>query len=343
MRAFSAARVSRKLASSTAGECGFDAGKARETDATAFEVRIKRFRRVSGFRRNTECSARVGARMLTSHRASITRIKLVRLGIASLLFATVPACTSYYRTPGGPAPIGEMTAPTIAEKLRAQPESPIPATIALVRVQEGYYSSRSVAGVRRGGVSIVTADDLELPEDVQQIAKWPEIRAITRLTAVLVPQARSDSEPFSSMLALREGAASLHADILALYTIDTTFRVDDFSPGALGLVTLGLAPTKSAVVNSTASLAFIDVRTGFVYGTAEASARDDQAANSWTSEDAIDQCRRRVERESLVKLFAQAQSAWAEIAAARKAELSAAKPSVTTSKDAGSTIPPASE
>jgi hypothetical protein len=49
MRAFSVARVSRKLASSTAGECGFDAGKARETDATAFEVRIERFRRISGF------------------------------------------------------------------------------------------------------------------------------------------------------------------------------------------------------------------------------------------------------------------------------------------------------
>jgi hypothetical protein len=139
------------------------------------------------------------------------------------------------------------------------------------------------------------------------------------------------------MLALREGAASLHADILALYTIDTTFRVDDFSPGALGLVTLGLAPTKSAVVNSTASLAFIDVRTGFVYGTAEASARDDQAANSWTSEDAIDQCRRRVERESLVKLFAQAQSAWAEIAAARKAQIdprNAVRPSSNAAPDA---------
>ena len=34
-------------------------------------------------------------------------------------------------------------------------------------------------------------------------------------------------------------------------------RVDAVSPGALGLVTLGLAPTKSAIVNSTASLTFL--------------------------------------------------------------------------------------
>lgn len=252
-----------------------------------------------------------------------TRVLSIFLCTSFLSLGT--GCQSYYRTPGGPAPIGEMTAPSIAEKLKAAPESPMPATIALVRVQDGRYLSRSVAGVSRGGISIVTADDLELPEDVQQLAKWPEVRAITRLTAVLVPQPTAERDPYAAMLALREGAASLHADILALYTVDTTFRVDDFSPGALGLVTLGLAPTKSAVVNATASLAFLDVRTGFVYGTAEASARDDQAANSWTSEDAIDQCRRRVEREALLKLLERAGAAWAEIASTRRAQYTPAQ------------------
>jgi hypothetical protein len=260
--------------------------------------------------------------------SSIRTLPVVSLvAFLALTVILAPGCTSYYRTPGGPAPIGEMTAPTIAEKLRTRPESPMPATLALVRVQEGGYWSRSVSGVRRGGISIVSADDLERSEDAQRIALWPQVRAVTRLTALLVPQpsdASGERAPSSGMLALREGAASLHADILALYTIDTTFRVDDFSPGALGLVTLGLAPTKTAVVNTTASMAFIDVRTGYIHGTAEASARDDQAANSWTSEDAVDQCRRRVEREALSRMMIEAEKCWSGIAAARRAELEAA-------------------
>lgn len=248
------------------------------------------------------------------------------IAAVALLAALLSGCVSHYRTPGGPAPIGEMTAPSIAEKLAARPECPIPATLALVRVQDGGYWSRSVAGVRRGGVSIVSADDLELPEDAQDLAKWADVRAFVRLSAILVPSSERADGPAAAMLALREGAASLHADVLALYTIDTTFRVDDFSPGALGLLTLGLAPTKSAVVNATASMAFIDVRTGFVHGTAESSARDDQAANSWTSADAVDQCRRRVEREALVKLLDEAEKCWAAIAAARRADLAQAPP-----------------
>ena len=63
--------------------------------------------------------------------------------------------------------------------------------------------------------------------------------------------------------------------MLALLHHRHDIRVDAVSPGALGLVTLGLAPTKSAIVNSTASLTFFDVRAGFVCGTAEASVRDD--------------------------------------------------------------------
>lgn len=242
--------------------------------------------------------------------------------LASLAVAVVLAtgCQTYYRTPGGPAPIGEMTAPTIARKLQVQPEAPIPATLAFVRIQDGNYYSSSIAGVRRGGVSIVSASDLEVPADVERLQKWADVAACARLSAIIIPQAKANGSD-AAMLALREGAATLHADIIALYTIDTAFRVDDFSPGALGLVTLGLAPTKTAVVNSTASMAFVDVRTGFVYGTAEASSRDDQLANSWTDSDAVEQCRRRVEREAFTALLSEAERAWRDIASQRRAQL----------------------
>lgn len=240
---------------------------------------------------------------------------LLALRLAALAAVVLLAfgCHASYRTPGGAAPIGEMTAPSIAERLATSPEAPFPATVAFVRVQARDYWSRSTAGVARGALSIVAADDLETPDDAQDIATWPGLRAVVRLAAILVPPPRGEV-PFDALLALREGAASLHADILALYTIDTVMRVDDWSPGALGLVTLGLAPTKSAVVQSVASLAFIDVRTGFVFGTAEGSSSDSQPANAWTSGDATDQCRRRVEREALVKLLLAAREAFAGIA-----------------------------
>ena len=112
--------------------------------------------------------------------------------LASLAVAVVLAtgCQTYYRTPGAPAPIGEMTAPSIAKKLRVQPEAPIPATLAFVRVQDGNYYSSSIAGVRRGGVSIVSASDLEVPADVERLQKWTDVAACARLSAIIIPQVK---------------------------------------------------------------------------------------------------------------------------------------------------------
>ena len=264
----------------------------------------------------TRPSARAAIRVAPSARPlRDNAILALRLAALAAVFLLAFGCNATYRTPGGAAPIGAMTAPSIAERLATRPEAPFPATVALVRVQARDYWSHSTAGVARGALSIVAADDLETPDDAQDIASWPGLRAVVRLAAILVPPPRGEV-PLDALLALREGAASLHADILALYTIDTVMRVDDWSPGALGLVTLGLAPTRTAVVQSVASLAFIDVRTGFVFGTAEGSARDSQPANTWTSGDATDQCRRRVEREALAKLLRAAGETYAGMARA---------------------------
>lgn len=239
---------------------------------------------------------------------------MTRRHLALLAPICLAACTaSRYVTPGGPAPIGAMTSAPVASALQTAPESPMPARIAYAHIQDGGYYSRSTTGVARGGITMIAADDLERPGD-RELLKWPDVVDFVRLSPILV----ADRD---GMLALREGAAKLHADILALYTVDTRFRVDDFSPGALGLITLGLAPTRSAVVGSTASMVFVDVRTGFVFGTAEASAQDDQLANAWTDSDAVDQCRRRVERTAYEQLLGEARKAWVEIAAQRRAQL----------------------
>lgn len=252
----------------------------------------------------------------------MTRTAIHACASALLLLATLGGCASY-RTPGGPAPIGEMTAPSVAAALRVEPEAPMPAAIAFARVQAHSYWSHSTQGLNIGGMSLVTASDLERAEDSEAIAKWPDTSGVVRLSSILVARPRTE-QVAAAMLALREAAAKLRADVLALYTIDTAFRVDDHSPGALGLLTLGLAPTKNAVVHSTASMMFVDVRTGFVFGAAEASASDDQLANSWTDDDAVDQCRRRVERTAFERLVGEAGKTWGAIAAQRKSEIAAA-------------------
>lgn len=223
----------------------------------------------------------------------------------------LPACVgSRYITPGGPAPIGEFTTRSVADRLQVKPEATFPAMLAVARVQASGYHSYSAEGVRRGSITMVGPKDLEHDGDREKIKAWKGLSGLVRLTPIVVPAAQDD------LLAFREAAASLRADILALYTLDTAFRVDDRDIGPLGLLTLGLAPTKSAVVQTTASLVFFDVRTGFCFGTVEWSEKDDQLASGWTERQAIEDARLRVERAAFVGMLAEAQKAFEEIAGA---------------------------
>ncbi|MFO0874528.1 MAG: hypothetical protein U0575_11235 [Phycisphaerales bacterium] len=233
--------------------------------------------------------------------------------------AVLSACSSRYVTPGGPAPIGAMTAASVADRYRTAPESPMPATLAFTRLQAAGYRSFSAGGTDRNGVSMVGPKDLERDGDLEAVRAWPSVREVVRLTPIVVPVGADPAFPVRDgaappqrdpMLALREGAATLHADILLVYTIDTEFDVNQVDIGPLGVVTLGFVPNRSAVVRCTASAAFFDVRTGYCYGTAEASAKDDQAANHWTTDQAIDDCRRRVERKAFEELTAEAGEVW---------------------------------
>lgn len=246
----------------------------------------------------------------------------------SAALALLGGCASHYVTPGDSASIMELASegrpasdarpasdepplgdPAVAERMQVRPAASWPAGIAFARVQAGGYRSHGGAGVDRGSIALVGANDLEREADAAAIAGWPSVRGVARLTPILVP---ASDRPFG---ALREGAATLRADIVALYTVDTDFRVDDRDIGPLGLLTLGLAPTKNAVVNSTVSIAFFDVRTGFCYGAAEGSASDDQLASAWTSEQAMDDARRRAERAAFERMLVEAGKAWAGIAA----------------------------
>jgi hypothetical protein len=80
-------------------------------------------------------------------------------------------------------------------------------------------------------------------------------------------------------------------------------------------VSLGFFPNKKANVTATCAAAFIDVRTGFVYGVAEASATEEQRSNIWNTQSAIEEARVMAEREAFAGVLAEVEKVWGTILA----------------------------
>jgi hypothetical protein len=145
-------------------------------------------------------------------------------------------------------------------------------------------------GVHGGGrFSVITVREFETQEDFERIARLPEVGGLIGLSPLLIPEnLRSDLE-------LREAAARLKADLLLLYTFNTTFHDNDASV-ALKVITLGLSPTKKIFVRVNASALLVDTRTGFIYGAFDANERRELRSNSWESEEAADRARLSAEK-----------------------------------------------
>ena len=205
-------------------------------------------------------------------------------------------CASYV-TPGGGADLSSLTESDVQEVLNRKPASPFPVRLAVVRVQApGYYSYRCES-YGHGRYSVVTTRDIETDEHFKKLERLPMISAVARLNQVLIPpELKSDKE-------LRLAAAKLHTDMLFVYTLNTGFRIKDHDIGPFGLITLGFLPNQEAQVTATASAVVYDVRTGFVYGLAESTAREKQIASIWTSRDAIDESRMKAEKKSFEQML----------------------------------------
>jgi hypothetical protein len=109
---------------------------------------------------------------------------------------------------------------------------------------------------------------------------------------------------------LRLAAASLKTDLLLVYSIDTRFNIESNEIGPLALISLGFLPNKKAHVTTTASAALFDVRSGYVFGVAEATATEQQRATFWSSEDAVESSRLRTEAEAFHKMLGEFEKLW---------------------------------
>lgn len=215
--------------------------------------------------------------------------KLLACVVAALLAG---GCASRYVTPSGGVPLSELADEDLRVLYARAPASPFPANLAVLRVQDAGYSTMTNAGYGRGRYTVVTTRDIETDEAFEKIAALPLVANVAPVGRILLPPTAN------SLGDLRTPAARLRADLLLVYTVDTTFSVDGKALGPLSMISLGLLPNKKAHVTATVAGALIDVRTGFIYGTAESTAREEQRASMWSSEGAVDSARLRAERKA---------------------------------------------
>jgi len=235
------------------------------------------------------------------------KLRLVGGLFLLLLLAVIVSGCASYTTPGGSVKLADLAETDINELLATRPTAGFPARIAVARVQAPGYASQTGSGFGAGRYSVVTTRDVESDDSFRRMAAMPMVAGFGPLNRILLPT------ELDSVKALRTAAARLKADVLLVYTFDTSFRVGAQQFGPVNVIALGLLPNKEVAVTTTASAAFFDVRTEFLYGLAEASARESRYASVWSSGDAVDELRVATERKAFEALVPEIEKAWAGI------------------------------
>jgi hypothetical protein len=232
------------------------------------------------------------------------QLRMLFFGVALVL----SGCATY-QTPGAGIAVGHLAGvdEDIAEVMLREPLSTFPARLAVVRVQSPGYSRTNDSCYGRGRYCVVTARDIESEEDFGRLSMLPEVAGVAPLGRMLLP------EQLDGVKDLRLAAAHLKTDILLVYSLDTRFHVENTDVGPLAVVTLGFIRDRNARISTTAAAALFDVRSGFVYGVAEATARQDQRASIWSTGSAIDNARQKTEVESFQLLLDEIEKLWRDI------------------------------
>ena len=234
------------------------------------------------------------------------RFMLVLLAGATFGLA---GCATYL-PPGAKADLQAFAPPTIQEGFATRPTNPFPASIAAVRVQgshyRNYYLDRNGGTYGTGRYSVVMTRELDEQSHFERIIQLPSVSGLVFLNRMLLPPTLDTDRE------IREAAARLHADLVFLYTFDTSF-FDTNAAKPLSVITLGLSPTRKISAVTTVSGLLIDTRTGYVYGAYEVTEKAATLATSWGSRDTADEVRRKTEKGALAKLVDEVAASWPNI------------------------------
>ena len=221
---------------------------------------------------------------------------LVTIGLAT-------GCASY-TTPGASVKISELADADINQLMSRQPQARFPAYVVIARVQAPKYEAPGVEGFGTGRYSVVTTHDVENEGDIQRMSSWPKVVQLAPLNRLLLPPR------LNTIRDLRVAAAQVRADILLVYSLDTSFQIGPQKYPPLTAISLGFLPNQEASVTTTASAVFFDVRTEFVYGFAEATAREAENASVWSSSEIVDRLRKKTERDAFDRLINELEKTW---------------------------------
>lgn len=228
--------------------------------------------------------------------------KIVTLGILIIL----SGCASY-TTPGGGVQFSELADTDISELMSKEPAATFPANISVARIQAPGYQSYKVSSFGTGRYSVVTTREVETEEGFERLSNLPEVAGLAPLNRILLPA------NLDSIKSLREASARLKADILLIYTFDTSFHAGEQKFAPLNVISLGFLKNKEVTVTTTVSAAFFDVRTEYLFGLSEATVRESKDASIWSTSDAVDDMRLLTERAAFQKLLPEIEKTWGGI------------------------------
>ena len=154
--------------------------------------------------------------------------------------------------------------------------------------------------------------DVEPDEAFARLQKLPDVNGVAPIGRMLVPVNAN------SIKDLRSPAAKLHADMVLVYSVDTSLYIDGKQLGPLSMISLGLIPNQEAHVTTTVAGMLVDVRTGYTYGTTEASDTQEQKTAVWATEMAIEKARAKAETNAFEGFVGEFEELWGGVVGIHK-------------------------
>ena len=229
--------------------------------------------------------------------------------IISAIALLMSGCAIYI-PPGAKADLQAFAPPDIQVGFAAKPTNPFPASIAVVRVQAPTYTNHHLQ--QRGGsygsgrYSVILTKEAGEESQLERLNKLPQTAGLVTINRMLL------SERLEGDKEIRGAASRLQADLLFLYTFDTSF-FDTDKAKPLSVITLGLSPTRKISAATTCSALLMDTRTGYIYSAYEVTERAETFSTSWGSRDTADEARRNNEREAFKKLIDEFAASWPKL------------------------------